>query len=71
MQPKSDCATKRSPALLSTHGVVDVVCSVGEILTKEFEELYEARELGEELAADCDHDTLEEFSTVCFLDALR
>ena len=36
----------------------------GEILTKEFEELYEASELGEELVGDCDGDTLDEFTLV-------
>ena len=43
-----------------------LICThrAGEILTKEFEELYEASELGEELVADCDDDTLEEFTAV-------
>jgi hypothetical protein len=40
------------------------VASTGGTLTKEFEELFEASELGEELIADCDEDTLEEFVTV-------
>ena len=43
-----------------------LICThrAGEILTQEFEELYEASELGEELVADCDDDTLEEFAAV-------
>ena len=40
------------------------MCHAGEIVTKEFEELFEASELGQELAEDCDQDTLEEFTTV-------
>lgn len=40
------------------------MCHPGEILTKEFEELFEASELGQELVGDCDQDTLEEFTTV-------
>jgi hypothetical protein len=40
------------------------MCHAGEILTKEFEELFEASELGQELAEGCDQDTLEEFTTV-------